>query len=223
MPEDIAIAEKKRADAIAQEYRAKGYEVSREVELDFFPNFRADIVATKGGEATVVEVKTRTSLWQTPAIDELEKTLHSKPGWTFRLNLVDEREKLLAPEGARPYSHADVQQKLEEAENLIKSGFAETSLIVAWAAAEATLRMLIAKYGIEIKRVTNSAYIIGLAVSEGVISRDDYDCLTDAMKRRNAIAHGFNAHGVDNEFAANLLKAIRRLSIELTAQSQNPA
>lgn len=219
MPEDVAIAEKKRADAIAQEYRAKGYEVSREVALDFFPDFRADIVAKKGDEITVVEVKTRTSLWQNPAIDELEKTLHSKPGWTFRLNLVDEREKLHSPEGARPYTSADVHRKIEEAENLLKSGFAETSLIVAWAAAEAVIRMLIARYGIEIKRVTNSAYIIGLAVSEGVISREDYDCLTDAMKRRNAVAHGFNADGIDNEFTANLLKAIRRLSLELTAQS----
>ena len=168
MLEDVAIAERKRADAIAQEYRAKGYEVSREVELDFFPNFRADIVARKGGEVTVVEVKTRTSLWQNTVIDELEKTLFSMPGWTFRLNLVDEREKLQAPEGARAYTSADVQRKLEEAENLLKSGFAEASLIVAWAAAEAVIRMLISEYGIETKRVTNSAYIIGLAVSEGV-------------------------------------------------------
>lgn len=218
MPEDVAIAERKRADAIAQEYRAKGYEVSREVELDFFPNFRADIVARKGDEVTVVEVKTRTSLGQNTVIDELEKTIYSKPGWTFRLNLVDEREKLHSPEGARAYTSADVQRKLEEAENLLKSGFAETSLIVAWAAAEAVIRMLIAGYGIEVKRVTNSAYIIGLAVSEGVISREDYDYLMDAMKRRNAVAHGFNADGIDDEFPANLLKAIRRLSLELTTQ-----
>ena len=60
--EDIAILERERTNEVARNYEDKGYEVQRDVELDFVPGFRADLLARKGGETLVVEVKTATSL-----------------------------------------------------------------------------------------------------------------------------------------------------------------
>ena len=71
----------------AQEYRSKGYDVSTEVLLDFFPNFQADLVVRKGDESKVIEVKSRSSLAADRRISELANIIESKPGWTFELIL----------------------------------------------------------------------------------------------------------------------------------------
>ena len=209
--EDIVVTEKQHADVIAQEYMDKGYEVSREVSLDFFPGILVDMLVKKGEETKVVEVKSRSSLAKNPAISELARMLHSRPGWSFELNLVSEREKLDAPEGIRPFGGNDIIRRIEEAERLIGLGSIEAALILAWSASEATVRMLIEEEGISINRVTSQAYTLGTAVSEGVISRDDYDYLTDVMKHRNATVHGFNADGFTIELVTGLIETTRRL------------
>ena len=50
MIEDISRIEERQTNAVAQEYIGKGYEVDRDVLLDFFPDFRADLVAKKADE-----------------------------------------------------------------------------------------------------------------------------------------------------------------------------
>ena len=219
MIEDITIAERQRIDAIAQEYLAKGYEVSRGVPLDFFPSFRADIVARKGDEVKVIEVKAQTSMERNPSTGEMLEILYSKPGWTYQLNLVGERGKLRSPEDARPYISLDIRRHIEESERLLRLGFTEAAFLIAWSASVAVLRTLIEEHGITVKRVTNSAYIVDLAVIEGVISREDYEYLNDVMKHRNAVAHGFSVSGVNDEFVVNLLEVIQRLSLESSDQS----
>ncbi|MDE2736598.1 MAG: hypothetical protein OXI72_19530 [Gemmatimonadota bacterium] len=47
----------------AQEYRSKGYDVSTEVLLDFFPNFQADLVVRKGDESKVLVTMIWASRW----------------------------------------------------------------------------------------------------------------------------------------------------------------
>ncbi len=209
--EDIVVTEKQHADVIAQEYIDKGYEVSREISLDFFPGILVDILVKKDDETKVVEVKSRSSLAKNPAISELARMLHSRPGWSFELNLVSEREKLDAPEDIRPFGGDDIIRRIEEAERLIGLGSIEAALVLAWSASEATVRMLIEEEGISINRVTSQAYTLGTAVSEGVISRDDYDYLTDVMKYRNATVHGFSADGFTVELVSGLIETTRRL------------
>ena len=209
--EDIVISEKKRADSIAQEYMDKGYKVSREVALDFFPRFLVDILVEKGDERKVIEVKSRTSLVRDSVIGELAKVLHSKPGWTFELNLVSEQEKLDAPEGRRPFDSEDVQHRIREADRLLESGFNEAAFLIAWSALEATIRILIEGEGISINRVTSQTYILDLAVGECVISKEDYELLVDAMKYRNALVHGFEVTRFDRELVMDLTKNTKRL------------
>jgi uncharacterized protein YutE (UPF0331/DUF86 family) len=209
--EDIVISEKKRADAIAQEYMDKGYRVSREVVLDFFPGFRADILVEKGDERKVVEVKSRTSLARDSAIGELARVLHSKPGWTFELSLVSEQERLDAPEGRRPFDSEDVQHRIIEADRLLEAGFNEAAYLIAWSALEAMIRILIEGEGISISRVTSQTYILDLAVSECVISKEDYEFLVDAMKYRNALVHGFEVARFDRELVMDLMENTKRL------------
>lgn len=212
--EDIAITEKRHADLLAQDYSDKGYRVSREVFLDFFPKLRVDILAEKEDEKKVVEVKSRTSLARTPAIRELARILKSKAGWTFELSLVGEREKLDAPENARQFEDVDIVGLTETVKRLLDLGYFEAALMCAWSAFEATLRVLIEENGISIERVTTSAYILELAVSEGVISSEDYDSLVHMMRHRNAVAHGFKTTDLDSELITGLIETTQRISAQ---------
>ena len=92
------------AQKTAEEYQAKGYDVLREVPLDFFPGFRADLVVQKGADKRVIEVKKRSSLAANPRIRELAQIIDAKPEWSFDLLLVAEPEKLDSPGGAHPFA-----------------------------------------------------------------------------------------------------------------------
>ena len=209
--EDIITLEKRRADAIAEDYLNKGYEVSREVTLDFFPGFRVDMVARKGDEVKVIEVKTRTSYAKEPAIGELADILRSKPGWSFILNLVGEPELLYSPEDVRLVERSDIFRRIEDAERLLGMGFSEAALMLAWSACEAVLRILIDEEDVSANRITNSTYTLASAVSEGVISREDYNYLADVMRYRNAAVHGFIANEFNEELVKELVQTVRRL------------
>ena len=103
-------AEHLLARKTAEEYRSKGYEVTLDAPLDFFPGYRADLLARKAGEVTVIEVKSRSSLAADSRIRELARVVDAKPGWSFELLLVAEPEKLDSPEGASVRPRADSAQ-----------------------------------------------------------------------------------------------------------------
>ena len=211
MIEDIAILERKFIDKMAAKYRSRGYEVEEDCPLDFLPGFRADLVASKAGDVRVIEVKSRTSLAATPKLNELAEILYGKPGWSYDLLLVGEPEKLESPEGAQPFAEEEIRQRLAEAETVLEHGSGEAAFLLAWSAWEAATRTLIEAEGISITRVTTAAYILDMAVMHGIISREDYDYLTDMMKLRNAIAHGFDVNGFSDEKVKELIIVVKRL------------
>ena len=210
MIEDIEILERKFIDKTVAKYRSRGYEVEENCPLEFLPGFRADLVVRKDGEVRVIEVKSRTSLAATPKLNELAEILYDKPGWSYDLLLVGEPEKLESPEGAQPFAEEEIRQRLAEAEKVLEKGSGEAAFLLAWSACEAATRTLIAAEGISITRVTTAAYVLDMAVMHGIISREDYDYLTDMMKYRNAIAHGFDVNGFSDEKVTELLGFVRR-------------
>jgi hypothetical protein len=125
--------EKQRARAIAEEYRSKGYEVIEEpspAQLpDFLASYRPDLLAQRGDEAVIVEVKSRSSLAKDPQIRELARLLQTKPHWNFELVVVGEGARLSIPKGAQPFARGDILQGLRAAEELVASGFSEAALL----------------------------------------------------------------------------------------------
>lgn len=198
----------------AKEYRSKGYEVTLEAPLDFLPGYRADLIVRKDGEAKVIEVKSRSSLAASPQIRELAQTLEAKPGWSFELLLVAQPECLASPEGSRPLDSGDIRQRIEEAETVLASGHPEAALLLAWSACEATIRMLLAEQGVSNPDVSTARYIFDQATYLGVISREEYRCLTHVEKYRNAIAHGYNLNDFGDDLVIDLLAQVRRFIAE---------
>ena len=212
--------ERQRVRALVEEYRSKGYEViempSPEQLPDFLTGYRPDLLIRKGDETIVVEVKSRASLGKDPQIRELARLLSSKPNWNFELVVVREEEQLSAPEGTRPFDQEDILRGIEATERLLKAGFAEAALVLAWTTSEATVRLLIEAEGIELDRYT-PLDVLKQAVIHGVISRDEYNFLINVMKYRNALAHGFKTIDFDPALVEALISTTKRLLQSTTA------
>jgi uncharacterized protein YutE (UPF0331/DUF86 family) len=215
--------ERQRARAIAEEYRSRGYEVIEQPAPgqlpEFLASYRPDLLVRRGDEATIVVVKSRSSLAKEPQITELARLLPAKPHWNFELVVVGEGEQLSTPEGARPFTRDDVLQGIEEAERLVASGFSEAALLSAWSISEATVRLLTEEEGIVLDGYS-PLYILKQAAINGVISRDEYNFLTMVMKYRNALVHGFKTTDFDPAFVTELIKLTRHL---LQSTSETPS
>ena len=206
----------------AEEYRSRGYEVSLETPLDFLPGFQADLIARKGGETKVIEVKSRSSLAAIPQIGELARIVDSKPGWSFELLLVGEPEKLESPEGARSFDGESILRRIKDAEGALESGLGEAAFLLAWSACEAAARELTAAEGVSDIGIATSGHVLNQAVYQGVISRDEYSSLTGLLKYRNAIVHGFNFDDFSDEFVGELIETVRRMTETMTRSVEVP-
>ena len=209
--EDIAILKRKFSDKRAAEYRSRGYGVIQDAPLEFLPGFRADLLVSKDGENKVIAVQTRTSLAVTPEIDQVAEILGSKPGWSFDLLLVGEPERLDAPENVQPFDGEDILRRIDEADGAFAAGFAEAAFLLAWSACEAAVRAMVAAEGVDIQRVTHAGYVLGQAVFHGALSSDDDKYLSDMLRYRNAIVHGFEVTDFDAMRAKDLIIAARKL------------
>ena len=201
----------------AEEYRSKGYAVSVGAPLDFLPGYRADLVVRKDDQVKVIEVKTRASLAATARIDELARAIDARPGWSFELLLVSEPEKLEPPDEARSFEHEHILERIDEAEAILKTGHVEAAFVLAWSACEAALRLSIAEQEVSSEGITTAAHTLGQAAYLGVISRAEYQELTDLQRHRNAIVHGFSHGDFGETPVRELLDLVRGMTAAIGA------
>lgn len=195
----------------AQKYRAKGYEVSTEAPLDFFSGFVADVVARRGDEIRVIEVKSRSTLAADPRIGELADILDSKEGWTFELVLAGEPETRDSPDGAQTFNRAQIEERLQEARAALNAGIREGAFLLAWSACEAVMRDLVAGEGISKEEITSASYVLNQARHVGILSSEQYRQLEDLQKYRNAIVHGFGHERLDSQTVMSLVDTTQTL------------
>ena len=147
-------AEKRRARAIAEDYRERGYAVLEEPAQEQLPDFLSgqnpDLLAQKMGESAeslgesiVVIVKAREGSTRSDAVKKLSALLRGKPGWKLQLALVDTEWQLDLPDTAVAFDRKEVWRCCAEAQRLLEAGFEEAALIRAWAAAAASVRCLL--------------------------------------------------------------------------------
>ena len=210
--ENATPLEKQLARNTADEYRAKGYDVSFDAPLDFLPGRSADLLARKDDEVRVIAVRTRASLAVSPEIDELARMIDSKPGWSFGLLLVAEPERLDSPEGAQSFERERILERIEEAEAVLKEGHAESAFLLAWSACEAAVRLLMADEGVSSEGITTASHTFAQATYLGLISRDEYFNLARLQKHRNAIVHGYSHEGFGDEAVQQVIDIARGMT-----------
>ncbi len=220
MLDDIS-AEKRRARAIASDYRIRGYSVleepSPEQLPDFLSGYSPTMVAYKDGESAesmgetvVVVVKARLRPGKERRVGELAELIRNTPGWKFELALAESEAELDTPDAAIPFGREEIHQCNKTARQLLKSGFQDSALLQAWKGVEAAVRLLLKEERLEageavaIERGTINR-LLGSSVYYGVISQEDYSILADAMRYRNAYVHGFTLPEFDPAQAVNTI------------------
>lgn len=224
MMETATALEQKRAHALAQEYQHKGYEVietpGQEQLPEFLSGYHPDLLIRKDNEATVVEVKTRSSLTKEPHLKDLARILRAKQGWNFELVILGEDVQLEIPEGAISFEKGDIRQGLETAKQLLTSGASEAALLIAWSRLEAIVRLIAEEDEVTLNQLDSPSSLLKQAVSAGLISREDYEFLTRIVKYRNAVAHGFKTTDLDSILVSSLIgTAERLLQTEMSPES----
>ena len=195
----------------AEQYRRRGYEVAMDVPLDFLGGFRADLVARKGDEVRVIEVKTRAAIAATPELIELTRAVEAKSDWFFDLVIAPEPERESSPPDVTTFDETSILARLNEAADFIDRGQLDAGLLLAWSGCEAAVRRLIADHGVDDARITSVPYVLEQATILGLIWHEEYFRLLELSKYRNAVIHGFNHDGDMAALALELIATAKDL------------
>lgn len=198
-------------EKLASEYAAKGFRVEKEAELPFSfaragqPTPRADLVAQRGEEHLVFEVKVRGVRGEPHARRwrEIAEEIRSHPGWHFQIVLVDgEPPAVTGPER--------VAAEIANAEELVERGNLAAAVLLAGAAFEAAAQWRLQAIG-ALSNGGGTTTLVERLVSEGQLDQEDFVPVRDAIELRNAVAHGSLDLPASSEAVELLLSAARRL------------
>jgi uncharacterized protein YutE (UPF0331/DUF86 family) len=204
--------ERELVDRVAQKLVGDGYEVRVEPGPGFLPgelaHFRPDILATRGDENLVVEVKLTPDPAAGGPLQALAEAVRKRPGWRFEL--------VTAPRdlAASPWTIEEAAARVDEAEELARAGHEEAALLLLVAVAEAVGRRLGEIEGLRMQR-WNSRAVPGELVHHGLVDQRDADLLDRAQRLRNLVVHGARG-GPGTEVDVGALAGVaRRLLAEV--------
>lgn len=206
-------------DRVARELVSEGYDVMRDPSPLLLPAKLAalgpDLVARRGDENVIVEVKLTPDPKGAEQVRALARAVEACPGWHFRLVTAPR------PPDAETLTVDQILGWTEEAERLIGEGHREAGLILLLAAAEATGRRLAEAEGIRVQAWHPAAMLREL-VHQGLMTNADLDLLDQARVRRNLLVHGLAGEPLDPGWLSSVVAAVRRLIGEILQPSGSP-
>jgi len=207
--------EREALEGIATDFRQRGYDVVIEPRGAALPEFLAgttpDMIATKDNEHVVVEVKSAPDRVDPEQVRQLANRISRRAGWRFVLMAPKPREQLLPGEDLRPLDDDSIRRRFDEARKLVSSGHVEAALLLAWTAAEATMRLLSEPSP---DRPDTRSLLRRLA-SEGVLDQGTFAALNEAYRLRSSVAHGLTP--VRGDVRGQIAAAVESLFV--TSQS----
>jgi uncharacterized protein YutE (UPF0331/DUF86 family) len=207
--------ERERLLQLAEEYRDKGYEIYFEPNPedlpDFLRNYRPDMIVRRGKETVIIEVKSRHSLNYSSRqyLQNLAQSVEQHPGWRFELVMVNPEDSVYSLKPESSLQQPEIETRLQMARQLVTQ-HPESAILYSWSLAEATLRLVAEHERISLHRL-DPLYLVKQLVTEGVISRPEYQLLMDVLSLRNVIAHGFKATQITQESVYQLIDVTEQL------------
>ncbi|WP_353260000.1 hypothetical protein [Prochlorothrix hollandica] len=215
MTTTTANLERERLLQLAEEYHGKGYEIffhpNPEDLPDFLRNYRPDMIVRRGDEAVIIEVKSRRSLNSSSRqyLQNLAQSVEQHPGWRFELVMTNPEDVVYSSRAESSLQQSEIETRLQVARQLATQ-HPESAILYSWSLVEATLRLVAEHEEMSLQRL-DSLYLVKQLVTEGVISRPEYQLLMDALSLRNAIAHGFKATQITQESVYQLIDVAEQL------------
>lgn len=171
--------------SIAREYQRLGYTVRQPSPGDELPAFlhglRPDLIVERDDDRAVVEVKASHSLQGNNQLKVIADRIDGQPGWRFELVTVSE--------GTEPSTDQAADSLAERIGRTFDLGYGDAALLAAFGAAEELLR--------DVARATGSRSqdwsaqrLAHRLVTQGVLSREDYEILAGAQRWRDRVVHG---------------------------------
>lgn len=191
----------------ADKYRGEGYSVTPTPDPASLPhplnNRRPAFVATRNGTSVLVEV------WGQDRLNELPPVV-LPPAWDFDVVVLPRAgagdESPPGPAATPEFA----QGLLTEYENMVPKGARQARFLLAWAAAEAALRVAAQRAGIDPAGVSPRELLNDLT-SAGVLTREQLWFLQLQLGARNRLAHGVPADGLDTKQTDDLAGIARAL------------
>jgi len=215
----VAEHESRRLASVASEYEERGYEVKVQPGAgempEFLAGFEPDLIAIGNGESVVVEVKARKEFENEQAIaaiTTMEAALRDRPGWRFEL-IIDGSE----PENGRSLGVPQIETALDEANQLQQGGHFVAALLLLWSATEGILRLLAACENVDLESLA-PRYVTERLYTLGLLGREQYRILDQAVRLRNQAAHGFQV-SVTLQDVASTASTARELLRELESKA----
>jgi hypothetical protein len=173
----------RRKEAVAELVDA-GWEVFEDPDRQVLPEplrkFDPDILARRGTELLIVEVKSRRSS-DLGQLNALTSAVAEVPNAKLEVNWLGD-----APEFDPPIE--DIRAYLNEASRLLSLSASIGGLLVAWAALEGSV-VYFASDKDEVPPWTTPWQLLSSLFSLGYVSDRDFQRLTDVWRVRNEIAH----------------------------------
>ena len=214
MKKSTETLEKKRLNSVAREYRKQGYKVlpyPSETDLpSFLSGFQPDLIAYSDKENVVVEVKSKATLSKADYLPSLASAVNSQPGWRLDLIVTNPARQSVVEEEAEELSQPEIYARLESVRQLLSINQEDAATLLAWSAAEATLRLVARRQEIELEE-NQPLFVINQMYSLGALSRKDYQLLQEGMRVRNLIVHGFRAPESGAAVVRKLMKRTEEL------------
>jgi len=206
--------------AVAARYKGRGYDVVVRPDPRSLPRplkqFQPDLLATNSAENVVVEVKSKATLAHAAELKQMAQSVDSMPGWRFELVVVNPELQTSVPARGETLSRTQIIQRLAEAKALASKGYVSAAFLMAWSAAEAVLRRIVSKEGVDSSGYSPAALYKEL-YSIGAISKKAYETFVEAVRTRNSLVHGFKVSETPRPTLDRLIGTVDRLLQELSS------
>ena len=183
---------------IAERYEELGYAVTLEPPRSAVPfltdNYIPDILAVKGEEKLLIEVKRSGTRIDPEFYFRFDQEVQNHPGWRFLLVTVSDAELQEYATGISRNGRIElIQENLRNIDSLVDNPkMSQLVLPSLWIAYVSALYLLLSDQTVELADYTDLS-LLNKAYSESVISIDEYQAARGLMKLRNQAVHSFDA------------------------------
>jgi hypothetical protein len=192
-------------EAAIANLRASGYRVhlgkaARAIAPDWLARFEPDLIAHRGEEFLVVEVKGRRSTAATAGLSELASEVGQHTNWALELVWVG---------GDRaPASSSEVEGLISRALRVLEVDV-EAALLLIWPAVETSLELLASRVGIG---EASTRQVMSELYSLGWLAPHHFEELEAAQDLRNQVAHQVGVSAVEETIVLRLAEIARRIA-----------